>query len=105
MNQSISQIKPTRPVMIKAHFQPQFSASGGMMKGTAIAPILEPELKIPVANALSFFGNHSAVALIAAGKFPDSVRPRKTLAIPKPNVPFAKAWQTAAILHKPVANA
>jgi len=35
-----------------------------------------PELKIPVASARSFFGNHSATALIEAGKFPASPRPR-----------------------------
>src|SRR3984885_2529244 len=42
-----------------------------------------PELKIAVASALSLLGNHSATALMAAGKFPDSPNPRTNLAIPK----------------------
>src|SRR5436305_13867159 len=50
------------------------------MKGTAsgakIAPTFEPELKMPVARARSFFGNHSATVLIAAGKLPASLNPR-----------------------------
>ena len=37
-----------------------------------MAPTLAPELKIPVANDLSFLGKYSAVALMAAGKFPAS---------------------------------
>jgi hypothetical protein len=37
-----------------------------------MAPMFEPLLKIPVANALSFFGNHSATVLMDAGKLPDS---------------------------------
>ena len=49
--------------------------------GVTIAPILEPALNTPVANARSFFGNHSATVLIAAGKLPDSVRPRNARAI------------------------
>jgi hypothetical protein len=57
-----------------------------------IAPIFDPELKIPVANALSFLGNHSAVALIAAGKLPASVMPKKILAILKPPTPVAKIY-------------
>ena len=70
-----------------------------------IAPIFDPLLKIPVANARSFLGNHSAVALIAAGKFPDSVIPKKTLAMLNPPTPVAKACQIAATLHKAVATA
>ncbi len=47
-------------------------ASTGIVRGAANAPIVAPALKIAVASALSFFGKYSAVALIAAGKFPDS---------------------------------
>ena len=36
--------------------------------GVSNAPTFVPELKMPVASARSFFGNHSAVALMAAGK-------------------------------------
>ncbi len=43
-----------------------------------------PELKMPVANARSFFGNHSAVVLIAAGKLPPSPSPSRNRAMAKP---------------------
>ena len=89
--------------MIKAHCQPQNSAIKGTVNGATIAPILAPELKIPVARALSFLGNHSATVLIAAGKLPASLTPRALRAIPKPNTLVAKAWHTAATLQKPVA--
>ena len=39
----------------------------GTERGATMAPKLVPELKIPVAKARSFLGNHSAVALIAIG--------------------------------------
>src|SRR6476469_707669 len=105
MNQNINHINPRRPVIIKAHCQPQLSAMNGTESGAAIAPMLEPELKMPVANALSFLGNHSATVLIAAGKFPASLTPKTERTTPKPKTPFAKAWQTAATLQIPVAKA
>ena len=77
----------------------------GTVSGAIIAPILAPELKIPVAKALSFFGNHSATVLIAAGKFPASVNPKAPLATKKPRVPVANACATAATLQRAVANA
>ena len=43
-----------------------------------------PELKMPTALARSSVGNHSVVALMAAGKLPDSPRPRKARAMQKP---------------------
>ena len=52
--------------------QPQNFAMSGMESGAARAPTDEPELKIDVANARSFFGKYSAVTLIAAGKLPAS---------------------------------
>ncbi len=44
------------------------------------AEAFEPELKRPVARARSSEGNHSVVALMAAGKLPDSPRPRRARA-------------------------
>jgi len=35
----------------------------------SIAPVFVPALKMPVASARSFLGNHSATALMAPGKF------------------------------------
>lgn len=63
----------------------------GTLSGTTIAPMFAPELKMPVASTLSFLGNHSAVALMAAGKFPASENPSAALAAPKPKTDFANA--------------
>ena len=49
-----------------------------------IAPMFEPELKMPVANARSRRGNHSATVLIAAGKFPASPSPSANRATANP---------------------
>ena len=70
-----------------------------------MAPMFAPELKIPVANALSFLGNHSATVLMAAGKLPASVKPNAVLATPKPKTLLANACPTADKLHNPVAQA
>ena len=66
--------------MIKnASSQPQVVTIQGTDSGANMAPTLVPELNIPVANALSFFGKYSAVALIAAGKLPASPKPNNAL--------------------------
>ena len=67
-----------------------------------MAPILAPELKMPVARALSLFGNHSATVFMAAGKLPDSVRPNAPRTILKPVTVFTKAVATPTKLHKKV---
>ena len=51
---------------------------------------------MPVASDRSLGGNHSAVALIAAGKLPLSPRPRKKRATPKPKTELTKAWKAGA---------
>src|SRR6185503_2923110 len=60
------------PTIINAASQPQCFPIHGTVSGASTAPILAPELKIPVDNDLSFLGKYSAVAFIAAGKFPAS---------------------------------
>ena len=69
----------------------------GIRIAAIMAPKFEPLLKIPVANARSRLGNHSATVLIDAGKLPASpmpnalrtriciitMRPTKALRIPK----------------------
>jgi hypothetical protein len=40
---------------MKVAFQPQFAVIHGTVIGTKIAPILDPELKITVANDRCFF--------------------------------------------------
>src|SRR5687767_9881682 len=77
-------MKPIAPIITKVYCQPQCSAIQGTVIGARIAPILEPELKIPVANDLSLFGKYSAVALIAAGKLPASPKANTALEIINP---------------------
>src|SRR6266436_4149415 len=72
------------PVQIKAACQPQRAVTAAMRMGAMKAEALEPELKRPVARARSSEGNHSVVALMAAGKLPDSPRPRRARQIMKP---------------------
>ena len=85
--------------MMKAACQPKASAIHGMTRGAPTAPTSEPELKIPVARARSFFGNHSATVLIAAGKFPASVMPSANRATPNPSTEPASACAIDARLH------
>src|SRR4029453_10821881 len=94
-----SQRNPTEPVMIKAARQPQVSTIHGTTSGVTIAPTFVPALKIPVANARSRAGNHSATVLMDAGKFADSPSPRAKRAALKPAAVRASACAIAAMLH------
>src|SRR5688572_11971018 len=100
MIQKISQIKPIAPVQINACLHPNAPNIHGTITGAITAPILVPELNMPVASARSFLGNHSATALIAVGKLPASLIPRKALTAPNPNVDFTAACSIAAMLQK-----
>ena len=84
---------------MKAISQPYTPKIQGTKIGAATAPIFAPELKIPVASARSFLGNHSATVLIAAGKLPASPRPNKPRIKAKLIVPVASACNIAAILQ------
>ena len=53
---------------MKAQRHPRVSAIAGIMAGAMIAPTFVPALKMAVAKARSFFGNHSATALIGRGE-------------------------------------
>ncbi len=75
-SQNASQRNPIAPVRMNAHCQPRLIAIQGTVSGATTAPTLVPALKMPVANARSFLGNHSATPLIAAGKLPASPSPR-----------------------------
>src|SRR2546426_10621 len=70
-----SHANPIAPTMKKAQRHPNQTVRTGATSGVSTAPILVPELKIPVASARSFLGNHSATALMLAGNTPDSPRP------------------------------
>src|SRR5258705_11727304 len=71
----MSQANPSAPVRRKAERQPQCRAIQGTTNGVMMAPALVPALKIPVARARSFFGNHSATHLMLSGKTPASPKP------------------------------
>src|SRR4051812_45111277 len=87
------------PVTTNADCQPQLSASHGTMSGAATAPTLAPALAKPIASARSFFGNHSARVLTAAGYAGDSVTPSSARTTPKVNAPRARPCSIAAALH------
>ena len=99
------QANPIAPVSTNAQRQPRLSAIHGTTSGAMIAPMFVPELKMPVASARSDFGNHSATVLIAAGKLPDSPRPRPNRAAPNVRALVARPCDIAATLHAPTAIA
>jgi hypothetical protein len=70
-----------------------------------MAATLVPALKIPVAKARSFLGNHSATDLMAAGKLPDSPSPSRARQNPRLRALRARAWQAAAMVHQVIATA
>ena len=70
-----------------------------------MAPTFVPALKIPVASARSFFGNHSATVLMLAGKTPDSPKPNADRATIKLVKELAKACPMEARLQKTMASA
>src|SRR5271163_4726660 len=84
MSQTTAQMSPMEPVQMKAACHPQRAATAAISTGAMKAEALEPELKRPVARARSSEGNHSVVALMAAGKFPDSPSPSRMRAMQKP---------------------
>src|SRR5258708_28463643 len=101
----MSQTNPSAPVRRKAERQPQCSAIHGTTSGVTMAPALVPALKIPVARARSFLGNHSATHLMLAGKTPASPKPRAKPAAAKLADEPAAARAMDARLAKPLAHA
>ena len=79
-----SQAKPSTPVRMNAQYQPNCTVIHGTVIGVITAPMFVPALKMPVANARSLRGNHSATVLIAAGKLPDSPMPSRKRTKMKP---------------------
>ena len=69
---------------MNAQYQPQVMVITGTTSGVTSAPMFVPELKMPVANARSRFGNQSATTLIDAGKLPASPRPSANRAAMNP---------------------
>src|SRR5450759_426995 len=97
-------MKPREPVMINAHRHPSVRVIPVTITGAVIAPIVDPELKSPVAKALSFLGNHSATLFTAAGKLADSPNPRAKRAVAKQPTPLAAACAMPEILHTTIAQ-
>src|SRR5436853_7772181 len=88
------------PVAINAAGHPYLSVIHGTRSGVIIAPRFVPELKMPVAKALSLFGNHSATALIDAGKLRDSPNASPNRAATKPKTLRTRAWAMAGRVHR-----
>src|SRR5580704_1391108 len=94
------------PAVIRKHErQPYFMLSQTKAGGPSIDDSVVPELNIPVANARSLGGNHSATALIAAGKLPASPKPSMARQNPKPSMDCASTCSPAAADHHKVAAA
>src|ERR1700720_197979 len=101
----MSQTNPSAPVRRKAERQPQCRAIQGTTNGVMMAPALVPALKIPVARARSFLGNHSATHLMLAGKTPASPNPSAERAAAKLTKEPAAACAIEARLQKTIARA
>src|SRR6266403_493871 len=105
MSQRTNQASPMEPVQIKAACHPKRAVTAAMRMGAMKAEALEPELKRPVARARSSEGNHSVVALMAAGKLPDSPRPRRARQIMKPMTLLTREVLIEAHPHRRMARA
>src|ERR1035437_7312976 len=105
MSQTMHQRRPMDPVQIKAACQPKREVKAAMRIGAIKKEALEPELKIPLASARSSEGNHSVVALMAAGKLPLSPKPRKMRAMQKPITLATREWLSEAKAQTAMAQA
>src|SRR4051794_22928198 len=81
--------------MKAARQPPRAPTIKGTRRGAKMAPIFEPVLKMPVATERSFGGNHSVTTRMAAGKFPDSPRPKAKRAPQNAPTERQRAWAIA----------
>jgi hypothetical protein len=93
------------PVVRKAARHPHLPVTKATMTGAMKKLTLEPELKMPVAKARSSEGNHSVVALMAAGKLPDSPRPSMMRAMQKPTTEVTNMWESEESAQMAMARA
>src|ERR1700678_4551525 len=98
-------MRPMEPVVRKAACQPHLPVTKATRMGATKKLTLAPELKSPVARARSSEGNHSVVALMAAGKLPDSPRPSMARAMQKPTTEVTKAWESEESAQTAMARA
>src|SRR5688572_16196560 len=76
--------------------QPQWPAIQTVTNDT-MTPMLVPELKMPVAKARSFCGNHMATALMEAGKLAASANPSTKRTMTNPSTVATRPCAAAAI--------
>src|SRR5215217_7335676 len=101
MRQAISHRNPRVPVMTKAGRQPPKYLYKPITSSGAIAPpIDEPLSKSATAQPLSFLGNHSATAFVAAGQLADSPAPSRKRNNAKLRRPPASDVSIAAIEYQ-----
>src|SRR6266581_3518649 len=98
-SQARNHTTPSAEVSRKQPRHPNTAFKATNAGGPIIAATFVPALKTPVAKARSFLGNHSATALMAAGKFPASPKPSMALQKPKPIVERASTCNPAAKDH------
>src|SRR6185369_7664881 len=101
MRQAPNHKNPSVPVTMKAGRQPPKYLYIPMTSSGAIAPpIEEPLSKSATAQPLSFLGNHSATAFVAAGQFADSPAPSRKRKNAKLRRPPASDVSMAAIEYQ-----
>src|SRR5215470_4933068 len=101
MRHAPSHRKPSVPVIMNAGCQvPKYLYRAKMSAGAIAPPIDEPLSNNATAQPRSFFGNHSATALVAAGQLADSPAPSKKRKNAKLRKPPANDVSMAAIEYQ-----
>ena len=88
-----------------ADCQPKRRTMAAMIGGARIAPIAEPLLNRPDANARSRSGNHSATTFTPAGQLPASPIPSRKRNIPKLRAPLEKTCRIELMDHQTMQSA
>ena len=101
---SQTQTNPSDPGTMNAHCQPSDCMVQTVIGGVLMAPRRAPNTNIGRAVARSLAGNHCATALLAAGKFAASARPRTTSKCKKLQSPQPRACKIVARLQKMAAR-
>src|SRR6185436_5992921 len=101
IRQAMSHKNPSVPVIMNAGRQlPKYLYKPMTSNGATAPPIEEPLSKSATAQPRSLFGNHSATAFVAAGKFADSPAPRRKRKNAKLRRPPASDVSIAAIEYQ-----
>src|ERR1041385_7590255 len=101
MRQTPSHRNPSVPVMIKAgRHPPKYLYRPITSNGAMAPPMDDPLSNRATAQPRSFFGNHSATALVAAGQLADSPAPSRKRKNAKLRRPPASDVSMAAIEYQ-----